>query len=92
LEKTPLIVNKPDCYTDQEWQEYIELWRASVWFKNEHPEELLKNVCDDCNLPFQLSQMIRGTCKPVDPLNTPYARVERGEPETVGEDEVWTDV
>jgi hypothetical protein len=63
---------------EDEWGDTIDLWMMSESRHVNQPritlEMIRENICLDCELPYQMEQMMKGNCFPIDPSKTPLAR------------------
>lgn len=71
-EKPP--VGTPDCFTDNEWAAYYEAEKQAVWNANSVPKRVKNDMCADCTLPYQISQLRIGKCNPYYGAITPIHR------------------
>ena len=65
----------PDCFTDEEWATYYVAEQQAVW---KNPKTLVnairKDMCSDCELAYQRSQVLIGKCNPYHGAITPAHR------------------
>jgi hypothetical protein len=76
----------PDCFTDEEWATYYAAEQQAVW-KNQKTlaNSIQKDMCGDCTLAYQYSQVLVGKCNPQFGVITPVHRAAAlisGEEET----------
>jgi hypothetical protein len=61
----------------QEWEDTLDFWEQSA---SRHVkgvvllEQVREDICLDCDLSYQVEQMLKGNCFPKNPEKTPYAR------------------
>jgi len=67
-------VDTPDCFTDNEWASYYEAEKEATWKPKAVPKRVKEDMCADCDLPYQLSQMRLGKCNPYYGAITPIHR------------------
>jgi len=93
-EKPP--IDTPDCFTDEEWSAYYEAEKQAVWNASSVTKSVRKDMCADCDLPYQLSQIRRGKCNPYYGVITPLHRralIAAGEEDPLDkEDASWPEL
>jgi hypothetical protein len=68
-------IDAPACFSDpKEWANYYEAERQSVWNPESLQKAIMKDMCGDCQLPYQIMMMQQGRCRPVSRKHTPLAR------------------
>lgn len=85
-EPAPKDLPTPDCFTDEEWGAYYQAEKEAVWNKKSLSTLIRKDMCEDCTLAYQISQIKRGKCQPYFGAITPlhrFATVVGGEPDPV---------
>ena len=86
VERAPKELDAPDCFTAEEWGAYYQAEKEAVWNKKSLKSLIYKDMCEDCTLSYQISQITRGRCKPRDGAVTPlyrFATIIGGEPDPV---------
>ena len=84
LEIPPDGFPKPDCFETDEWAAYYHAARQAVWNPKSLPESIKKDMCEDCTLAYQHSQVLIGKCNPHYGVSTPVHRAAlmmAGEPD-----------
>lgn len=74
-EKAPSDLRTPDCFTDEEWGAYYEAETQAVWNKKNLRKSIVKDMCEDCTLVYQRSQIREGKCQPQYGVITPLHRI-----------------
>lgn len=70
---TPPIPS-PDCFTDEEWAAFYEAETQAVWNKRSLEKSIKQDMCEDCTLAYQKSQIKIGKCQPYFGAITPLHR------------------
>lgn len=86
LEQPPDELPTPECFTDEEWAAYYSAETQAVWNKRSLPSAISKDMCEDCDVMYQISQINVGRCHPSSGAITPlqrFAIVMAGEPDPV---------
>jgi hypothetical protein len=74
LEKPPDELPTPECFTDEEWAAYYGAETQAVWNKRSIGSAIRKDMCEDCTLVYQQSQIKAGRCRPYFGAITPLHR------------------
>ena len=88
LDPAPKELPTPECFTDEEWAAYYQAEKEAVWNKRSLGSLIRKDMCTDCTLAYQVSQMEAGNCKPYFGAITPlhrFATIMGGEDDPVQE-------
>lgn len=70
----PAGLPTPECFTDEEWWAYHEAEKQATWNSKSVKKAIIKDMCEDCELPYQLSQLRIGKCNPHYGAITPVHR------------------
>ena len=74
LEKPPDNFPTPECFTEEEWAAYYAAETQAVWNKRSLASAIGKDMCEDCTLIYQKSQIKAGKCMPPEGAITPLHR------------------
>jgi hypothetical protein len=74
-EKPPDSLPTPECFTDEEWGAYYSAETQAVWNKRSLEPSIKRDMCEDCTLPYQISQLKAGKCQPDPSAITPLYRL-----------------